>query len=83
MRGISGFFDKFNNIAIKEMQKRDVIISVILKFTKQIIEMKDISIKEGTVTIKSSQNLKSEIFIKKEKIIKNILKNGVKIVDIK
>ncbi len=83
MKGISIFFDKFNNIALKELKKREIICQAIYKSTKQIIELEEISIKEGVVSVKGDQGLKSEIFLKKKSIIDILLKSNIKIVDIK
>mgnify|MGYP003457097213 CR=1 FL=1 len=83
MQGISGFFDKFKNTALRELNKREVIISSIFSTTKQKIDIKDINIKEGIVVIKGNQSLKSEIFLKKKLILDQINKKGIKISDIK
>jgi len=83
MKEISSFFDKFKNTALKELNKREIIISSIYKATKQSIDIKDISIKEGILYIKSDQGLKSEIFLKKREILTLINKGSIKIVDIK
>lgn len=83
MQGISGFFDKFKNTALRELNKREVIISSIFSATKQKIDIKDINIKEGIVVIKGNQSLKSEIFLKKRVILDLINKKGIKVSDIK
>lgn len=84
MKGISSFFDKFNNVAIKEIKKREIISFCIESVTKQKIEIKDIHIKEGVLTIRGNQSFKSEIFLKKKKILDLISEKGnVKIVDIR
>ncbi len=76
MKGISGFFEKFRGVALKELHKREVIQFSIKKLTKQDIEVKDIGIRENTITIKGSQALKSEIFLKKKAILDLISKNS-------
>lgn len=83
MKEISSFFDKFKNTALKELNKREIIISSIYKATKQSIDIKDISIKQGILYIKGDQGLKSEIFLKKNAILSAINKGSIKIVDIK
>lgn len=83
MKGISSFFDKFKNVALKELQKREVIVDIILKTTKQPIAIEDIVFREGLVTIKGNQGMKSEIFLKKKLILEAIAKKGIRIIDIK
>lgn len=83
MKGISGFFDKFKNVALKELKKREVIISTIASATGHTLDMKDISIKNEIILIQGSQALKSEIFLKKKKILERISSEGLSFVDIK
>ena len=84
MKEISVFLNKFKNVAVKEIKKRDTICSIILKITKQDIDIKDISIKNGIIIIKGNQGLKSEIFLKKNSILKTIKKDvDANIFDIK
>ncbi len=84
MKGISIFFDKFRGVALKELHKREVICKSIEKITKQSIDMKDITIKDGLISIKGNQGLKSEIFLKKKTILEKISKDiDIKILDIK
>ncbi len=84
MKEISKFFDKFRSVAVKELKKRETLCVIIYKFTKQNIDIKDITIKNSIISIKGSQGLKSEIFLKKSKILEQILKEtNIKIVDIK
>ncbi len=77
MKGIDNFFNKFNNIALKELHKREVICMEIEKITKQKIEIKDISIKNRTITVKGSQGFKSEIFLKK-KVLLDIISKSIR-----
>lgn len=83
MKEISGFFDKFKNVALKELHKREVITNIIEKITRQKIEIKDLEIKNGIITIKGNQALKSEIFLKKKTLLDALIKSDIKIVDIK
>ena len=75
MKRIGGFFEKFKGVALKELHKREMIQISIKKITKQDIEIKDIGIREGVITIKGNQGLKSEIFLKKKVILDLISKN--------
>lgn len=84
MKGISNFFNRFNNIAVKEIQKREIISAEINNLIKQKIDIKDLSISNGVLTIKGNQILKSEIFLKKGKLLSAISKRiDDRIVDIK
>jgi hypothetical protein len=83
MQGISQFFDRFRNVALKEIRKREIISKAVSSVLKKSIDSKDIDIKNGVITIKGGGMLKSEIFLKKKLIIDQISKEGIKIVDIK
>ena len=83
MKEISEFFGKFRNVALKELNKREVICSVIEKVVHQKIEINDIELKNGTIVIRGNQGLKSEIFLKKKTILDMFAKNNINIVDIK
>lgn len=83
MQGISGFFDKFKNTALRELNKREVIISSVFSITKQKIDIKDIVLRDGIVTIKGNQSFKSEIFLKKKLILDQINKKGIRVSDIR
>lgn len=83
MKGISGFFEKFNNVAVKELKKREVIVEAIYKTTRQKIQIEDIQIKEGIISIKGDQAFKSEIFLKKQAILNILSKTNLSIRDIK
>lgn len=74
MKEISGFLNRFNNIAIKEIRKREIISMEINNLIKQKIDIKDLSINNGVLIIKGNQTLKSEIFLKKEKLLDLISK---------
>jgi hypothetical protein len=85
MNNIGSFFDKFKSFALVELRKREVVSKVIENLTKHKLNLKDISIKEGIINIKSNSVLKNEIFIKKTKIIEEIKKASpeLKVKDIK
>jgi hypothetical protein len=85
MNSVGDFFGKFKNLAIVEFRKRDVIIEAIKQTTNQTVDFKDISIKDGVISIKSSSALKSEIFLKKNKILSLIKEKlpDLKVTDIK
>ncbi len=84
MKVISDFFNKYNNVALKEIKKREIISACIERVTKHKLDFGDINIREGILTIKGNQGLKSEIFLKKKNILDLISKKSdIKIVDIK
>ena len=84
MQEIGKFFNKFNNSALKELNKREVICEILHKITQQKIEIGDISIRNATIFIKSNHGLKSEIFLKKKALL-DAISNKIKdkIIDIK
>ena len=83
MQEISKFFDRIKNVALKEIHKREAITSIICKAIKVKIDPKDIEIRNSVITVKGSQVIKSEIYMKKKQIIDLLSKSGYKIVDIK
>jgi hypothetical protein len=72
MFNIGSFFERFNNIALKEMRTRDIISQSIEKYTKAKIEAKDIRFQNKIIYIQANPSLKSQIFMKKEAIISEI-----------
>lgn len=69
MKSIGGFFDKFNNKITRQVQNLSLIIETIKKHTGIDIELKQISISNGVLKIKTSSLEKNEIFIKKQRIL--------------
>jgi len=82
MKDLKHFFDKFNLAAVKEIKKRDFIAELIKKEINQEIPIENFSIKDGVLTIKTSQIVKSQIFIKKKRLI-SLLSEKINIVDIR
>ena len=74
MKNIGIFFDKFKNKAVKEIYKRDSIAKIIKNIAKIDIDIKNMEISLGILKIKTSPIEKSEIFIKKDRILKEINK---------
>jgi len=83
MQEISKFFDRFRNIALKEMYKRESISAALNESLKMKLDPKDFEYKNNTIVVKGSGVLKSEIFLKKKTIIDLLSKKGFKIIDIK
>ena len=66
MKGIGSFFEKFKSLALRDMAKREAVSEAVYKIIGQKVS---ISIKNHIAVINGDQALKSEIFIKKEKIL--------------
>jgi hypothetical protein len=79
MEKISGFFDKFRSKVISQVQNYVIFTEVIKKHTGIEIEMKDMSLSGGVLKIKTSSIIKNEIFIKKNRILKEIAEKIKKI----
>ena len=84
MKNIAGFFGKHTNRAISEVKNRIFIIEIIKKYAGAELNIEDIAISSGNLRIKSSSAVKSEIFIKKTQILKEINQkiSNLKIVNI-
>ncbi len=84
MFSIDKFLDKFSKTILSSENTKTVIIEIINKHTGIVISKEDFEIKNYIVVINSSPGVKNKIFINKEKIITDILKEtSEKIVDLK
>lgn len=72
MKSIGIFFDKFKNSAINEIKKRTVISEIIRNETGITIPAESVKISGNIIKLKLNQTEKSQIFIKKQRIIKRI-----------
>jgi len=75
IKNISEFLDKFKNILSKGYGLRDVIIVSVKDITGLDIKIEKIKISNDTAFIKTSPVIKSEIYLKKEKILQKINSN--------
>lgn len=83
MQKLDGFFDKFNNKIAREVNNLLLVVESIKRHTGITIEIKNISLSNGILKIKTSQIQKNEIFIKKTKILKDLEKlNGRVVLDV-
>jgi hypothetical protein len=82
MKEIGQFFNKFNSIAVREIKRREYICGIIKKSTNQEIGIEDIIFVNRVIKIKGTSGLKNQILIKKDYILKQILKNLPNIIDI-
>ncbi|MBI3633907.1 MAG: hypothetical protein HY226_06510 [Candidatus Vogelbacteria bacterium] len=69
MEKISSFLDRFKNINIPDEAVRKNLSDIIGVEIGEKINFKDITIKSGIATISCGAAIKSEIFIKKTKIL--------------
>jgi uncharacterized protein (UPF0210 family) len=72
MQKIGGFFNNFNNKITRQLQNLVFIMEIIKKHTGIELEMKQISISNGVLKIKTSSLEKNEIFMKKTKVLKDL-----------
>lgn len=77
---IGSYLEKFKKILSAGKQEKEIIIRTIKNVTGGEIKESDIRISGATLYIKGSPQLKNEIFIKKEKILKelsSLIKNKI------
>lgn len=75
MQELKEFLHKHKNIAVEKLKEREIICNAIEKITKQKLDLMDIQIIKGTVSVKADSAFKSEIFLKKKMILDYIKKN--------
>lgn len=84
MFGISGFFKNIQNAFTKEVFLRMSIKEAIKKQVGIDIPIEEIACKNGIVTIKkANSSLMSAIYIKKTKILEDLVSNNIKVTDIR
>jgi hypothetical protein len=84
MFGISGFFKNIQNAFTKEVVLRMKIKEIINKHTGADLPIENIQCKNGVVTVnKANSSVLSVIYIKKNKIITDLVDAGLKISDIR
>jgi hypothetical protein len=72
MFNIALYLEKFKNFGQSERQLKEILVLAIKNAVGVEIEAKSILIKNGEAVIKVSPIIKNAIFIKKEKILKEI-----------
>ncbi len=84
MKKLGGFFEKFNGKIAGQIKNLIIISEVIKKHTGIEVEMKNLAISAGVLRLKISSVEKSQIYMKKEKILKEINERvrGMKIEEI-
>ncbi len=73
MKPLGLYFDKFKNSAVKEIQKRTKIADIIKRESGVDVTMENISFVSNGIRLKINSIEKNQVFIKKERIIKQIL----------
>jgi len=84
MFNISSYLEKFKNIGVKELLLKEKVAASVERIVKISISHKDVTIKNGIVTIKMKPMEKSELFIKKNQLLSAVNEGeSVKIKDIR
>ncbi len=71
-KNIGSFLEKFKNLLSSDKKEKESIVEAVFKATGALIKEADIKISGRTLYIQGSSQLKSEIFMKKEKILKEL-----------
>jgi hypothetical protein len=77
MAEIKDLLLKFNNILNNGNAEKDVIVKIFERVLGKKIEREDVSFKSDKLFIKSDVYLKSEINLNKERLLKEIKKQGI------
>lgn len=77
MNNIKGFLDGFKNKILSSQIEKEIIVRVFNKILNINILKEDIDIKKETIFVKVNPYIKSEIFLNKDKILKEIKKQGI------
>ena len=72
MEKISSYLEKFSKLTLPNETIRKSIAEIIKEELREIIEIKDISINKNVAYVRGGSGLKSEIFLKKNKILQKI-----------
>ncbi len=84
MHNIAQFLDAFKNIGAKGLGVRKTALEVIQKRFSIELSMKDITFKEGILTVVGNPSLKNALYIKKGFLIQEISQlSGTPIKDIR
>lgn len=78
MEHISFFLKRFESLGAGEFLVKEVVSVVIEKKWGIKISTKNIGYDRGTITIKGSRSLKSELFLNKQEIVEEIEKSLTK-----
>jgi hypothetical protein len=76
MDNLSSFLKKFQKIIGDKSEEKNTIKEALKIFCNFDIDIKDIKIKDGNVMLSTSPVFRSEIFLKKQKIISYLKTKG-------
>lgn len=84
MKSVGGFFEKFNSKITRQIQNLVFVIEAIKKHTGIEFDVSDVKISHGILRLKATPVQKNVIFIKKQKILKELegKLSGLRILDI-
>lgn len=77
MAELKDFLEKFSKILKSDEIEKDIVVKVFKKIIDVEIEKEDVSFKKDKLFIKSDVYLKSEIKLNKDKLLKEIKKEGL------
>jgi len=77
MFNINDYLKKFSKRMGEVSSVKEYVIEVIQKTTKASLKKDDIEIKEGTLFLKVKPIVRSEVFLKKEAILKLLEERGI------
>lgn len=77
MENISAYLKKFRATLFKGEESRRTVKEEIEKVVGVLLEERDVEIKGDTVFVNASPALKSELFLKKTALLKNIRERGI------
>lgn len=80
---ITDLLGKFSKIISDSDSKKEIIISVLLKYTKKTISKENFKIDKNILIINMSPLVKNEIFMHKINILKDLESVGMNIKDIR
>ncbi len=70
MYNIASFLEKFKNVGLKERLAREVIAQIVSEECGVPVSINDVQYKNAIATLKIPLSIKSQVFIKKGRILK-------------
>jgi len=74
MEQISFFLAKFKNLGLDDALAREAFIEIINKTLGVKLDQKSVRLKDGTFFVSAHPGIKSELFLKREKILESLSK---------
>lgn len=69
MKDLSSFFSRIKNLYDREVGNTTLIIEIFKKTAGVSLTAKQITLKDGVLTIQTNSAIKSQVFIRKEKLL--------------